>query len=74
MFKNMSKWEVIVFLVVSGSHVRVLIPINNCHFNANFAWTSKMFILVKIFFGCSCEMAFVMTLTVQFNIWTLSNF
>jgi hypothetical protein len=36
--------------VVLGVRVRMLTPINVCHFNANFAWTSKIFILVKIIY------------------------
>ena len=33
----MSKWEVVMFLLCLGAHVRVFTPINSCHFIANFA-------------------------------------
>ena len=39
--------EIRKITIVLGAHVRVLPPINSCHFNANFS-TSKMFILVKV--------------------------
>ena len=67
----MSKWTIYKHvLVVLGAHVRVLTPIKNYHFNANIAWTSKMLNLVMMtFFNVHIEMAFVLTSTVQFNIW-----
>ena len=52
-------------LVVLGARVSVLTPINSCHFNANSAWTSKMFVLVKVKWER-------LTSTIQFNMWTLS--
>ena len=36
MCKIMAKWEVAIYFVVLGAHVRVLTPINVCHFNGNF--------------------------------------
>ena len=42
--------------VVLGAYLRVLTSINSCHFNAKFAWTSKLIVLVKVnFFGCSMQ-------------------
>ena len=64
------------FFVVLGAHVRVLTPINGCHFNANFAQTSIMiFILLKVNFFPSVRVktTFVFTLTIQCNIWTLDS-
>ena len=64
-----------LFFVVLGAHLRVLTTINVCHFNANFAWTLKLFISVKVeHFYVHVNMAFVLTLTIQFNIWTKSDF
>jgi hypothetical protein len=60
--------------VVLGAHARVLTPINGCHFNVDFAWTSMMFILGKAFFYVHVKMAFVLTSTMLFNIWTLFEF
>jgi hypothetical protein len=60
--------------VVLGAHVRVFIPINVCHFTTNFAWTSKMFMLVKVKHWCYVKMAFVLTSIVQLNVLTLSDF
>ena len=37
-------------LVVLGAHVKVSTPVNGCHSNANFAWTSMLFILTKVIF------------------------
>ena len=34
--------------VVLGALVTVLTPISGCHSNANFAWASMIFILVKV--------------------------
>ena len=66
--------------VVLGVHTRVLTLINDCHYNhAHFAWTSKMFILIKklflnyFYYIVDVKMAFVLTLTIQFNVWTLSS-
>jgi hypothetical protein len=41
------KWS--CFWVVLGARVRGLTPISGCHSIANFAATSMMFILVKIY-------------------------
>ena len=65
--------------VVLGVQVSGLTPIKACHFNANFAWASKMFILVQsgIFLDVHVEIVFVLTSTVQFKhfdtLWTFKN-
>ena len=44
--------------IVLGAHMRrVLAPTNDCHSNANFAWTSMMSILVRV----NCFLMFVYT-------------
>ena len=45
----------VIFCVVLGDRVRILTPINVCHFNAYFAWTTKMLFLVRVDFLCSCR-------------------
>jgi hypothetical protein len=50
-----------MFLLCLGAHVRVLTPINGCHFNVNCAYTSMIFVLVKVNFSidlkknCPCK-------------------
>ena len=42
MCKIMCKWEVVMFLVVLGAHVKLFTPIIGCRSDANFASTSMM--------------------------------
>ena len=58
-----------------GTHVRLLIPINDCHSNAKCTWTSMIFNLIKVnILIIHVRTTFVLTLTVHFNIWIFSNF
>lgn len=58
--------------VVLGFHARVWTPINGCHSNANFAWTTIMYILVRVFLMYSEYDLFGHI--VQFSVVTFSNY
>ena len=75
MWKRIWKKKVGHVLVVLGALVGALIPVDRCHSNANFAWTSTMFITVEInAFMFASNRPFVLALIIPFDIWTLSTF